>query len=220
MALLLCIDTSSPVCSVALANGTRLVSLHETTEHNAHARLLTTLIQACVADAGIALNEIDAIAVNTGPGSFTGLRIGVSTAKGIAYALKKPVIAISSLQALAYGISSQNNAPFYLPLVDARHGKVYAALYDAEMMAISSPTLLHVDMLEKNNFLNRAGTLAGGTGSNSAQHILNEKNIEVIPSLLATAQQLIEPAERLWHSSTFADLAFFEPEYVQEFGNK
>lgn len=220
MALILCIDTSSPVCSVALANGSHLLSLRETTEHNAHARLLTTLIQECVNGAAIGLNEVDAIAVNTGPGSFTGLRIGVSTAKGIAYALKKPVIAISSLQALAYGISSQNNAPFYLPLVDARHGKVYAALYDAEMKSVCLPTLLHVDMLENNNFLNGAGTLAGGTGSSSAQHILNEKNIEVIPLLLATAQQLIEPATRLWRNNTFANLALFEPEYIQEFGNK
>lgn len=220
MALLLCIDTSSPVCSVALAEDTNLLSLCETTEHNAHARLLTTLIQDCAANAKIDLHEIDTIAVNTGPGSFTGLRIGVSTAKGIAYALNKPIITVSALQALAYGIHNHNKAAHYLPLIDARHGKVYAALYDAEMKTLCAPTLLHVDMLEKNYFFRKAETLSGGSGINSAKHILNEKSIEFIPSLSATAQHLMVPALQLWHRNTFANLALFEPDYIQEFGNR
>ena len=131
MALILNIDTSTSVCSVALAQNVHPLALKENTEGLNHSLLLGTFINDILKENGTEVSALDAIAVSMGPGSYTGLRIGVSMAKGLCYGASKPLIAVNTLQALAQSVSSRiQEEALYCPMIDARRMEVYTALFD------------------------------------------------------------------------------------------
>ncbi|RYE13429.1 MAG: tRNA (adenosine(37)-N6)-threonylcarbamoyltransferase complex dimerization subunit type 1 TsaB, partial [Sphingobacteriales bacterium] len=139
MAIILQIETSTIVCSVALSVNGETMLFKEASERNMHASNLTLFIDALMQRYGITYNELDAIAVAKGPGSYTGLRIGVSTAKGICYAVEKPLIAVGTLQLMANGYMALNGRykGLICPMIDARRMEVFTALYDQDLNEIS-----------------------------------------------------------------------------------
>ena len=133
MALILNIETSSPVCSVCVAKDGAVFAFKESREPNSHARLLTVMIDELFSENKLSFQQLDGIAVSAGPGSYTGLRIGVSVAKGLCYALNKPLISVPTLSSLAEGIKQKVKVTdvFFMPVMDARRMDIYTAVYDA-----------------------------------------------------------------------------------------
>ena len=166
MSLILNIETTSEVCSVGLALNGELIASRETIDPNSHSRLLTVFIDEIFKEAGKTVSDIDAIAISKGPGSYTGLRIGTSVAKGLCYSLGKPLISVDTLQSIAYGILFKSGLKndfelefFICPLIDARRMEVYTGLYDKDLNCLKEP-YSHIfeevsfkEMLEKNIFL-------------------------------------------------------------------
>jgi len=141
MALILQLETSTEVCSVALSKNGQLINCYETSESNSHTAKLTLLISQCMNDAGYKISQLDAIAVSDGPGSYTSLRIGVATSKGICYATGCPLIVVNSLSTLAYGIPKDKvqASDIIVPMIDARRMEVYMAVFD-DSLNIIDPT--------------------------------------------------------------------------------
>ena len=153
MSLILCLETSTKSCSVSLGQNKKLLALKESLdEKHSHAENLTLYIQEVCSQAKINLKDIDAVAVSKGPGSFTGLRIGVSTAKGVCYALNKPLIAINSLEAMAVEQISKHTPPsthLFCPMIDAKRMEVYCAVYDDHLNEIKKTS---AEIIDENSF--------------------------------------------------------------------
>ena len=130
MSLILGIETSTKICSVAISNGDKLLAIKEEGGEYSHSEKLTVFIQDVLKESGKKIADIDVIAVSKGPGSYTGLRIGVSVAKGLCYSLNKPLVSVDTLQAMALGASINGEYDLYCPMIDARRMEVYTALYD------------------------------------------------------------------------------------------
>jgi len=142
------IETATTVCSVALAKDGHVLGFKQIDERNIHAEIITLFIDELITGAGIPYNDIDAVAVSSGPGSYTGLRIGVSTAKGLCFALEKPLIAIETLAAMAQGViakSSIDKKTLLCPMIDARRMEVYTALFDSDGNRIKNTTAEIID---------------------------------------------------------------------------
>ena len=132
--MILCIETSASICSVAIAHEEQLLALKESLTPNDHAASIIKHIEACLSTAQITLNDLDAVAISQGPGSFTGLRVGVSAAKGICFALDLPLIAVSTLASLANAVFSQHNdLDFCIPMIEARKDEVFTAVYNRKL---------------------------------------------------------------------------------------
>jgi len=138
---LLLLETATDVCSVAVSHGHTVLALRESTEGMQHARLITRFVEEVMAEAGWSLAHLDGVALSKGPGSYTALRIGASAAKGICYALDKPLVAISTLQALAWASwqATTLDEAFFIPMIDARRMDVYAAVYGPKATELEGP---------------------------------------------------------------------------------
>lgn len=214
--LLLCLETATEVCSVCLSCGDEVLALVESFDRNDHAALITTYIAQCMEQAGKTLSEIDAVAVSGGPGSYTSLRIGLSTAKGICYALEKPLIAVDTLAALARKTRSDfpNTSPtLFAPMIDARRMEVYMGLFDQHLQAIEDPeaVVLHPGLFEA---WPQHLVVACGNGAPKALDVFAGKSFEVAP-VVCSAPHLIAPALAAFARADFADLAYYEPFYLK-----
>jgi tRNA threonylcarbamoyladenosine biosynthesis protein TsaB len=221
MGLLLCLETATTVCSVALAQDGHLLALRETHDSNAHSSRLTLLIEEVLQQSGKLLKDLDAVAVSKGPGSYTGLRIGVSTAKGLCYGLDKPLIAVSTLQAMAYGMSVQCDAPndtLLCPMIDARRMEVYMALYDSSNK-LFSPTvaeIIHADTFA--DVISNHTILCAGDGAEKCKAFFeNQKNVLFPAVNIPSAQYIVPLAEQAFQQQQFEDVAYFEPYYLKDF---
>lgn len=219
MAFLLCIETATPVCSVALFENNHLLSLKEITEGNTHASLLTGLISSCVKEAQIDLKRLDAVAVSKGPGSYTGLRVGIATAKGLCYTLNKPLIAVSTLQSLAncFTLKHPDYEGLICPMLDARRMEVYTALYDKLLTPILNPEALIVTGESFRETLNTAQVTFIGTGAGKCKPLITSTNALFDTELYCSALGLGTIAHKQLINKQFEDLAYFEPEYLKEF---
>jgi len=209
---LLCIESSYHICSVSISLNGSVFSSESTTVQN-HAESLMALIQDCLDQAGITLGDLSAVAISSGPGSYTGLRIGTSTAKGICFALDIPLIAIDTLYSLAYATSSAEDLSGCLiwPMIDARRMEVYHCVFDSDLNAVTKVT---------NGIINDSGfapelihpnTLICGDGADKAESILGFRKINVIQH----AKHLCKPAEMKFSNLDFEDLEKFEPFYLK-----
>jgi tRNA threonylcarbamoyladenosine biosynthesis protein TsaB len=229
MSRILLIETATEVCSAAIAVDGVIVAIAEELQAPSHATLLTLQIDDCVRRAGIDLAALDAIAVSRGPGSYTALRVGASVAKGLCYALDKPLIAVDTLQALAW---ASQNAPvaysqvpesrIFIPMLDARRQEVWLAVYDALLNAIAPEQPL---IIENNSFENlicqllpdaaNAVFVISGNGSEKIKNVpLPEKTVfsEVKK---CSASHLAALSEQIFQRSDFQDVAYFEPFYMK-----
>ncbi|MBK6947070.1 MAG: tRNA (adenosine(37)-N6)-threonylcarbamoyltransferase complex dimerization subunit type 1 TsaB [Haliscomenobacter sp.] len=217
MALILCLETATDVCSVGLSHDGRLVALQESEQGRDHASQMTLLIGKCAEQAGYRLKDLDAVAVSSGPGSYTSLRIGWSTAKGIAYVLGIPLLSVDTLQALAWGAASrfQLETAWYCALIDARRMEVYAGVYEANGNRISGPEALVLDSGSFGYCLEGGRTAVfTGNGAVKFQPLCSEPNAVFIP-LEASAAFLPALAEQAFQSGRFAEVAYSEPLYLK-----
>ena len=226
MALILNIETATPVCSVAISQDLKPIGILESVEEKSHASLLAPFIDEVFRTNSISKSRMDAVAVSRGPGSYTGLRIGVSTAKGIAYALKKPLIAIDTLQAMAYGALKKVHHPdsqlvgpdtWLCPMIDARRMEVYSAFYDLRMELQRE---IHAEIINPRSFhdiLSRHKVLFFGSGAEKCKSVLSHSNAIFIDHFSPSAEYLIPFSEEKFHRKEFEDIAYFEPYYLKDF---
>jgi len=229
MSRLLLLETASEVCSAAIAVDGQVVALVEDLRPPSHAALLTLQIEACVKMAGLPLASLDAVALSSGPGAYTSLRVGASVAKGICYALDKPLIAVDTLQALAGAmrawyqrLESSTETVVYAPALDARRQEIWVALYDAQMQLLAPAQPL---ILENNLFFNfvsqgkhtdfSAHVVLGGNGAEKIRSGLNYEGSVFFTEIRCSAAHLLPLAERALQNTDFQPVAYFEPFYMK-----
>jgi tRNA threonylcarbamoyladenosine biosynthesis protein TsaB len=221
------IETSTRVCSVALAMDGKVVALQESNTENSHARQITVFAEQLMYRSGITFQDLDAIAVSKGPGSYTGLRIGVSTAKGFCYSLDKPLIAVGTLRSLAHGIILQflkegkNPDDFlFVPMVDARRMEVYCAVYDSHLQEKRPVKAEVIDENSFRTFLQQDKPLVFiGDGATKCREVLSQASAKAIfpNEFLASAAYMAPLAEEKLQARQFEDTAYFEPFYLKDF---
>ncbi len=224
MACILCIETSTQVCSVALFNNHTLLGLKESTEKNAHSAILTSMISGLMHDFSLDYKDLDAIAVSEGPGSYTGLRIGVSVAKGLCYAVSKPLLAVNTLQCIASGVTETlvfENDPdktdvHIIPMIDARRMEVYDAVFNLQNEMMSP---VKAEIITEHAFENLPGRiiLCGDGAEKCKEALRNNNRIEFMTSIVASAGRMGNAAYSKFEKGLFADLAYFEPFYLKDF---
>ncbi len=217
MAIILTLDTSTKNCSVALFNGNKIIAFKEqNSDDYTHAEQLTLFIEEVIKSANLTLKEIEAIAISKGPGSYTGLRIGTSTAKGLCYALDIPLISISTLKAMAFTMAKNHVANIYCPMIDARRMEVFSAIYDAENNEIRKIQADVVDEQTYTNFLNNE-VLFFGDGALKCKEIISHKNAKFLEGIYPSAKDLGKLAHAKFMNKDFEDVAYFEPFYLKDF---
>lgn len=225
MTKILHIDTANEFCSVALSHGNQLIGLRETDEKNAHARVLTLFADDILKENNINSSEIDAVAVSMGPGSYTGLRIGVSAAKGFCYALDKPLIAISTLQMMAIGSIEKikadghfNSGMFFCPMIDARRMEVYSAMFDESGNEIREIKAEILDEAAYKNELQERQIVFSGSGAEKCEALLSgNPNAFFLSDFNTSAKNMIQLAMEKFRKGEFEDVAYFEPFYLKSF---
>lgn len=224
MALILCIETGTDICSVGIVNNGELISLRESDSGRDHAKKVAVFVDELLAENNIDPQQIDAVAVGEGPGSYTGLRIGVSFAKGLCYGLGKPLIAVSSLASLTAvaiedykaGIIDIENwdSARLCPMIDARRMEVYTQVFDSNANPLNE---VSAEVVDENTLAeHRAATdhfVVFGSGAAKCAEILGAKLIDVTPSVRGMATI----AEQKFADGNFADVAYFEPYYLKDF---
>jgi tRNA threonylcarbamoyladenosine biosynthesis protein TsaB len=217
MTNILHIETATQVCSVALSSGNELVLLKESNEKNNHSASLTVFIDEIMKAAGLPYGSLDAVAVSMGPGSYTGLRIGVSAAKGICFAIDKPLIAISTLQAMAAG--AEKGTPSLLcPMIDARRMEVYNALYNNDLTTFREIRAEIINESSFNEELSNQQVWFFGDGAAKCKTLLeNHPNARFIDDFQPSAVHMINLANEKYFRSEFEDVAYFEPFYLKDF---
>lgn len=215
---LLLIESSTNICSVALSCDGKIISIREINEPNRHAEMLTLFCDEVVIEGNITFKDLDAVAVSKGPGSYTGLRIGVSAAKGICYAMNKPLIAIGTLEAMAYGmIPEAKEGNLLVPMIDARRMEVYCAIYDHEGNEIKEVAPMVLDEKSFSEFQN-SSFIFSGDGMPKAKELLSHfSNVVFTNSGNCSAKHLLVPAEKRFLEKDFEDVAYFEPFYLKTF---
>ena len=227
MPRILHIETATEVCSVALshANG-KLLGVEEDNSGFAHAEKLTVLIDALLKKVGVEFKQLDAVSISCGPGSYTGLRIGMSSAKGLCYALNIPLITISTLKAMAAGalhlrdIENLFFQPDVLlcPMIDARRMEVYAAFYDKELNETRSPSADVIDENSYSDYLKKNKLLFFGNGAAKCKPVLSPKaKTYFFDEFQLSAKNMIALAHTAFKEKQFANLAYCEPFYLKEF---
>ena len=220
---ILCLETSTKACSVALGKNGKLLALKESVdEQYSHAENLTLYIEDACKQANIRLKDVDAIAVSKGPGSFTGLRIGVSAAKGLCYALDKPLIAINSLEAMAAGCvnlkaPTGNPKSLFCPMIDARRMEVYCAVYDEKMNELKKTSADIIDADSFSDLLQKGKVCFFGDGAEKCKGAISHPNAIFLEGVNPSAQFMLPIAERYFSEKKFEDVAYFEPFYLKDF---
>ncbi|MCK9414064.1 MAG: tRNA (adenosine(37)-N6)-threonylcarbamoyltransferase complex dimerization subunit type 1 TsaB [Prolixibacteraceae bacterium] len=225
MASILCLETSTEVCSVALATGGTIVEEREDKSGKNHALLLTCFAEEVMKAQNRHFQQLDAVAVSGGPGSYTGLRIGVSTAKGLCYAAGLPLIAIPSLEAMAHHVirnmqpigTVKNELLYYCPMIDARRMEVYAAIYDQNMQLIRNIQADIIDHLSFSEFMVNRKMLFFGNGADKCKSSIQHPNALFLDNITTSASHMAELAETAYQNERFVDVAYYEPFYLKDF---
>lgn len=210
---------------MAVVNPTGVVALTENHQGNQHASYLTSLIEQALREAGISLQQLDAIAVSKGPGSYTGLRVGVSTAKGLAYTLDKPLVSVPTLQSLAaVGVEQMkksgvqlNNEALLLPMLDARRMEVYCAGYTIEGQAQRATEAKIIDEQSFQDELNKGPVYLMGNGAAKCKSTIQHPNAIFLDDIHCSAKGMLRWANEAFEQKRFEDVAYFEPYYLKDF---
>lgn len=222
--MILCIETATPVCSVALCDSEKVVSIRESNENKSHASLLTVFILDILEEQRLKTSDLDAVAVSKGPGSYTGLRIGVSTAKGIAYGSGIPLIGIETTRSVFEGMKISadergDSGPLtlYCPMIDARRMEVFYCLYDntgEKIKEIEAGIIVDGSFSEISE---EKKIIFSGDGSGKCRNILKRKNIVFYDDLIISAKDMRSPAFEAFREKKLEDVAYFEPFYLKNF---
>lgn len=225
MGLILSIETATTVCSVALHKDGKLLGLQELHLQKSHSEFLAVLIKDLVRYAGYTLKDLDFIAVSKGPGSYTGLRIGTATAKGLCFALDKPLISINTLEAMAFGVCNyyRERDVLLCPMIDARRMEVYCLLADAGMNIVENTGALVIDELSFKELLEEKEIIFFGDGSLKCIPVLSNQPrakflANISPSALHVGAAIYGKIKN--SGLEIEDLAYFEPFYLKDFQAK
>ncbi|WCO02058.1 tRNA (adenosine(37)-N6)-threonylcarbamoyltransferase complex dimerization subunit type 1 TsaB [Psychroserpens ponticola] len=216
MAILLNIETSTTNCSVSLSKeGETLVLKEDNNVNYSHAESLHVFIDDVIKSAKLTLKEIDAIAVSKGPGSYTGLRIGVSAAKGLCYALNIPLISVSTLNALAHQVKiNQGNI---VPMLDARRLEVYSAIYSNSYAELRNVEAQVLDDNSFSEYLEDGKVYFIGNGVEKTKKMIDHPNAVFVEGKLPSANEMSFLAYQKYKKSDIEDVAYFEPFYLKDF---
>ena len=219
MAKILQIETATQVCSVALSIDGETVYTKEEIGQNLHASNLTLFVDEVIKSSHFTYNDLDAIAVSKGPGSYTGLRIGVSTAKGLCYALEKPLIAVETLEMMANGFITENPtyAGLICPMIDARRMEVYSAVFDSNLNVLEPTSAKIIDENSYVELLQKNEITFLGDGAAKCKDTLNHQNALFNDKNFNSAKYISGLAYQAFQVQNFEDVAYFEPFYLKDF---
>ena len=226
MALILSLETSETLCSVALSDGNILLGFMESRTEKSHASMLTILIDRLLASKEIKMNQLDAVAVSKGPGSYTGLRIGVSVAKGICYAIQIPLIALTTLDFMRFGIEKNDvfikfkkiNPDFLIcSMIDARRMEVYRLIQTKEGEIVEEVGAEEITSQSFEKILVTHKILFIGSGADKCHGILKSPHAFFIEGIYPHASQMVLLAWQKFEKQEFENLAYFEPFYLKDF---
>ena len=224
MAKILSIESSGDVCSIALGVAGKLVLLKEKKERNIHSKILTVFIEELFKESSISIKDIDAVAVSKGPGSYTGLRIGVSVAKGIVYGRDIPLISVGTLKSMALGMKNKyeqeersTDKIIYCPMIDARRMEVYSAFYNNDLDIIKDISADIIDENSYDKFLSENKLVFFGDGADKCSDTIKHKNAIFRDDVFPSAAYMIKLAESKFNNKDFEDTAYFEPFYLKDF---
>lgn len=216
MALILSIETATTNCSVSLSKeGETLLLKEDYSDNYSHAERLHVFIDEIVNEANIERSQIDAIAVSKGPGSYTGLRIGVSAAKGLCFALDKPLISIATLEALAHQVDEEGGV--IIPMLDARRMEVYSAIFSSEFEQIRETQAQILESDSFSEYLEKGKVYFIGNGVEKTKALITHKNAVFIEGKLPSANEMGRLAYNKNKKNDIEDVAYFEPYYLKDF---
>ena len=222
--MILCLETATPVCSVALCNRSGVVSVRESREDKSHAKQLTIFIEELLKEAGIGPSDLEAVAVSKGPGSYTGLRIGVSVAKGIAYGASVPLIGVDTTRSMFNGIAGVADEKFgtdstslFCPMIDAKRMEVYYSIFDStgkEIKGISAGVITGSSFTD---IPDSVKILFFGDGAGKCREVTGHKNSVFDTGFTISAAFMHKTVYKEFNSGHFEDVAYFEPFYLKDF---
>lgn len=219
--MILCLETATNLCSVAICSKEKVVALRESNSLKSHASSLTVFIQEILKETGIKPGDLEAVAVSKGPGSYTGLRIGVSVAKGIAFAASIPMIGIETTYSMFWGMDKPANIDlsetFYCPMIDAGRMEVYYALYDFKGNTVKN---ISAEVMNEDSFTDiplSDEIIFFGDGALKFREVFKRPNIKVEAGFTFSASHMRIPAYRAFEEKRFEDVAYFEPFYLKDF---
>ncbi len=220
MANILCIETATINCSVALTQNNSVLAFKETTVKNSHAETVTVFIEELLAENNIDLSWLNAVAVSKGPGSYTGLRIGVSTAKGLCYALDIPLLAVSTLKVLTSGIIKDfpaNEPVLFCPMIDARRMEVYSAVYNIRFEQLREIKAEIINKYSFQDLLDKGRIVFLGDGSLKCREVIDHPNAIFSDHIYPSSSHMAVLAYEASIKNNFEDKAYFEPYYLKDF---
>ena len=225
--MILCLETATHTCSVALNDGLKTLALRECKGQNAHSEKITIFIKEVMDEVGIDYSQLDAVAVSKGPGSYTGLRIGVSTAKGVCYAAGLPLMAIDTLHAMAYGMRSRLDAEMqptdlFVPMIDARRMEVYCSVFDANLNRMKDTNAVIFDdnfhLSTLTSHLSPQHLWLFGDGAPKLHGVFDAVDqVHVVDDFAPSAAYMAALADKALKEKDFVDVAYFEPFYLKDF---
>lgn len=218
MSYILNIDTATEVASVCISQNDKVLAMRENIDQKNHASFIQPAIESLVIESGIALSELAAVAVTGGPGSYTGIRVGMATAKGICYTLHKPLIIINTLEVMALAAvrEESNTDLLHCPLIDARRMEVFTAIYNYNLQPILQPQPMVLDNQSFATYLQKQSILFTGSGVEKLKEILIHPNA-FFKTIDRNAGHLAALAHQSLTQRAFADLAYSEPIYLKAF---
>ena len=215
---ILCVDTTSEFCSVSLFNGNELVNTVNSKIERSHSKLIISLVEKVIKESEIEISDIDAFSISRGPGSYTGLRIGLSCLKGFCYGLDKPLISLNTLKILAKSATEKidNKDSYICPMVDARRMEVFTKLYNYSMDEVSGDRAL---ILDNNSFSNYKDKIIYfvGSGSSKFEDISDNINFKFLPDIIPNSIHMGELSFNKFLNNDFEELSTFEPNYIKDF---
>ncbi len=222
--MVVCIETATNLCSVALCSSTQVIAMKESSDAKSHAAMLTILIDEILKENGVKIKDLEAIAVGKGPGSYTGLRIGVSVAKGIAFAAAIPLIGVETTVSMYWGMEGSiekitgNRADTLLcPMIDARRMEVYYAVYDSDAGIVKE---IAAEIISEGSFSDIPGSrkiIFFGDGAAKCREVIKRENVYFADNFRISASHMQRPVYQSVHDRHFEDVAYFEPFYLKDF---
>jgi tRNA threonylcarbamoyladenosine biosynthesis protein TsaB len=223
LALILNIDTATEHASVCLANNEKVLEIEKSFEQKDHASFIQPAIKRLFAHTRQKISSIDAIAVTAGPGSYTGLRVGLATAKGLCYALNKPLILLNTLEVMAHAavkdtsvVGEMTTDVLFCPMIDARRMEVFTAMYDGELQKILSPAAVILAPETFKEYLDKQKIIFSGTGSGKFKQLTQHPNA-FFSNAQHNAEDMMLLSENFFSQKQFADTVYSEPFYLKEF---
>lgn len=217
MAIILNLETATTNCSVSVGeNGNILALKEDNTPNYSHSEQLHVFIKNALDTASLSFSDLDAISVSKGPGSYTGLRIGVSAAKGLCFALDIPLISIATLESMAHQ-ARMESFDFIIPVLDARRMEVYSAVFDANFNQIRETKAEIIKESSFAEYVKTGKTLLLGPGAKKCDEVLSHANFVFMDSIIPSAKDMNKLSFAKYQKSVFEDVAYFEPYYLKDF---